>query len=168
MPHKRRKKVKNNRKHKMVKSAPSDLIVNKKAFHNYQVLEKFEAGIELVGTEVKSCRARNITIADSYVIIKGGELFLLNVNISQYSHGNQFNHEPARERKLLMHKREIRKLKVAVEAKGLTLVPLKFYIARGKIKVKLGLCRGKNVADKRDTLKQRAADMDARRAMKNI
>lgn len=151
----------------MVKAAPSDLVLNKKAFHNYQIIEQYEAGIELVGTEVKSCRSQNITMGDSYVKIVNGEMYLLNVNIAQYSHGNQFNHEPARERRLLMHKKEIVKLKAAVEAKGLTLVPLKFYMTRGKIKVKLGLCRGKNVADKRETLKKRAADMDARRAMKN-
>lgn len=152
----------------MVKASPSDLVVNKKAFHNYQILEQYEAGIQLVGTEVKSCRARNITMGDSYVKIDAGELYLLNVNISHYSHGNLNNHETGRERKLLMHRKEITKLKVAVEAKGLTLVPLKFYMTRGKIKVKLGLCRGKNVADKRETLKKRAADIDASRAMKNI
>ncbi len=151
----------------MVKLAGSDLVVNKKAYHNYTILEKMEAGIELFGTEVKSCRARSITMSDSYAQIINGEIFLRNVSISHYSHGNQFNHQVDRDRKLLLHKKEILKLKVSTEAKGLTVVPLKFYMTRGKVKVQLGICKGKNVADKRNTVKKRIADIDARRAMKN-
>ncbi|MGL4854265.1 MAG: SsrA-binding protein SmpB [Lentisphaeria bacterium] len=151
----------------MVKMGSADLALNKKAFHNYEIIEKYEAGIELKGTEVKSCRGKHIQMGDSYARFINFEIFLQNINIAPYSHGNLFNHEPLRERRLLMHKQEIRRLKVAVEAKGLTLIPLKFYLKNGKVKVQLGLCRGKNVADKRETLKERAANLESMRAMKN-
>lgn len=142
-----------------------DLAKNKKAFHQYQILDKLEAGLELKGTEVKSCREHSITMADSYVKIENGEAWLLNVNIAVYKHGNQFNHDPKRNRKLLLHKSEIRKLIQQIGEKGLTIVPLKFYLSRGKVKVQLGIAKGKTHADKRDTLRKRQDDMDARRAM---
>ncbi|HOG51399.1 MAG TPA: SsrA-binding protein SmpB [Lentisphaeria bacterium] len=139
---------------------------NKKARHDYIVLEKFEAGIALTGTEVKSCRAGGVSLVDAYASIHDGNLQLNGVHIAPYEQGNRNNHEPRRSRRLLMHKREIMRLKKSVEAKGLTVVPLSFYFNdKGKVKVELGLCRGKNVRDKRDDLKKREADRDMRRAL---
>ena len=147
------------------KSSPGLLVKNKKAFHEYAILESFEAGLELRGTEVKSCRGKNISIADSYVKFDNEEAWLLNVNISPYTHGNQFNHDPKRERRLLLHKREIRKLAQMVREKGLTVVPLDFHLTRGRVKVTIGVGKGKSHADKRETLKKRQDELDARRAM---
>ena len=141
------------------------LTENKKARHDYAVLEKFEAGIALQGTEVKSCRAKNISLADSYAKIIKDELWLVNSHIAPYEQGTCNNHVPRRERKLLMHRHEIRRLAQAIEAKGLTLVPLRFFLLRNKVKVEMGLCRGKNVGDKRDAIKRKIEDMEARRAM---
>lgn len=141
------------------------LAKNKKAFHDFAVLERYEAGISLTGTEVKSCRARNITMLDSYVRILDGEAVLLNVHIATYEQGNQFNHDPKRKRPLLLHKREILKLFQKIREKGLTLVPLKFYLKKGLIKVELGLCKGKTKGDKRDTLRERQDTKDVRRVM---
>lgn len=137
---------------------------NKKARHDYAVLEAFEAGIALTGTEVKSCRANGVSLVDSYAAVKNFELLVFGVHISPYEQGNRFNHEPRRTRKLLMHKREILRLKKSVEAKGLTLVPLSFYFTKGRVKVELGLCRGKNVHDKRDDMKKKMDEMDIKRA----
>jgi len=142
-----------------------DLVRNKKAFHDYHVLDKFEAGIVLQGTEVKSCRAHNIALSDAHVRPRDGELFLVGAHIAQYDKGNRNNHEPTRLRKLLMHRREIRKVTQAIDQKGLTLVPLRFYLAHGKIKVEIGLCRGKQLHDKRQTMRSKQHDMEARRAM---
>lgn len=142
-----------------------DLAKNKKAFHQYQILETLEAGIELKGTEVKSCRENSISMADSYVKIENGEAWLLNVNIAVYKYGNQFNHEPTRTRKLLLHKREILKLAQLISEKGNTIIPLKFYLNRGKIKVQLGVAKGKTHADKRETLKKRQDEIETRRAI---
>jgi SsrA-binding protein len=139
---------------------------NKKARHDYAILDSFEAGIELTGTEVKSCRAGGVSLVDSYATVIDGELKLIGTHIAPYEMGNRFNHEPRRQRRLLMHKREIGRLKKSVEQKGLTLVPLSFYFnSRGKVKVNLGLCRGKNVGDKRESLKARddQRDMDRMR-----
>jgi SsrA-binding protein len=141
------------------------LATNKKAFHDFTVLQRIEAGISLLGTEVKSCRACNITMQDSYVRILEGNAELLNVHIATYEQGNQFNHDPKRNRTLLLHKREILKLFQQIREKGLTLVPLKFYLNKGLIKVELGLCKGKTKGDKRDTLRERQDTKDARRAM---
>ena len=139
---------------------------NKKARHDYAVLETFEAGIALTGTEVKSCRAGAVALNDTYAAVQHGELMLLAAHISPYSMGNRFNHDPQRPRKLLMHKREILRLKKSIEAKGLTLVPLSLYFNdKGKVKVQLALCRGKNVHDKRDDLRQKEDNRDMRRAM---
>ena len=142
-----------------------NLAQNRKAHHQYHILEKIGAGIELKGTEVKSCRDNLITMTDSYVKIEAGEAWLLNVNIAEYKYGNQFNHEPSRKRKLLLHKREIVKLLQQINEKGNTIIPLKFYLTRGKVKVQLGVAKGKTHGDKRETLKKRQHDMDAKRAM---
>ena len=141
------------------------LATNKKAFHDFTVLGRYEAGISLTGTEVKSCRARNITMQDSYVRILNGEASLLNVHIATYEQGNQFNHDTKRNRALLLHKREILKLNQQIREKGLTLIPLKFYLNKGLIKVELGICKGKTKGDKRDTLRERQDVKDTRRAI---
>jgi len=148
------------------KATDGILANNKKAFHDYAVLDRIEAGIQLQGTEVKSCRAHSITMADSYVKIEKGEALLLNVHIATYEQGNQFNHDPKRQRRLLMHKREMLKLTQQIKEKGCTLVPLKFYLKKSLIKVELGICKGKTFGDKRDTLRQRQDDMDSRRAIR--
>jgi SsrA-binding protein len=139
---------------------------NKKAFHDYFILENLEAGIVLVGTEVKSIREARINLKDSYAMIKQGEAFLLNCHISPYSHGNRQNHEPTRTRKLLLHDKEIRKLIGKTQEKGLTLVPLRVYLRRGKIKVELGVARGKKLHDKRETERRKEMDQEARAAMR--
>ncbi len=141
------------------------LATNKKAFHDFTVLERYEAGISLTGTEVKSCRAHNITMQDSYVRILNGEASLLNVHIATYEQGNQFNHDTKRNRALLLHKREILKLNQQIREKGLTLIPLKFYLNKGLIKVELGICKGKTKGDKRDALRERQDVKDTRRAI---
>jgi SsrA-binding protein len=141
------------------------LATNKKAFHDFTVLERYEAGISLTGTEVKSCRARNITMQDSHVRIVDGKADLLSVHIATYEQGNQFNHDTKRKRPLLMHKREILKLFQQTREKGLTLVPLKFYLNKGLIKVEIGVCKGKTKGDKRDTLRERQDVKDTRRAI---
>lgn len=139
---------------------------NKKAYHDYSVLEKLEAGIVLLGTEVKSIREGRINLKDSYAMIKGGEAFLLNCHISPYSHGNRENHDPTRARKLLLHSKEIRKLIGKTQEKGLAVVPLRVYLVRGKIKVELGVARGKKEYDKRETERQKEVDRETRAALK--
>ena len=134
---------------------------NKKAYHEYFVEEKYEAGIALFGTEVKSIRAGAVNLKDSYCSFKNGELFVLGMHVSPYEKGNIFNREPLRERKLLMHRRELNKLFGVVAQKGLTLVPLSLYFSGKNVKVELGLCRGKKLYDKRDT----AAKTEATREM---
>ena len=141
------------------------LVQNRKARHLYHVLETFEAGIALEGTEVKSCRAGNISLAEAYARVTNDELWLTGAHIAPYEQGNRNNHESRRPRKLLMHGREIARLRQSVEAKGLTLVPLRMYLKGPRVKVELGLCRGKNVHDKRDSLKKKADDREARRQM---
>ena len=140
---------------------------NKKAYHDYFILEKLEAGIALQGTEVKSIREGRINLKDSFAIVKAGEIFLFNCHISPYSHGNRENHEPTRSRKLLLHRAEIRKLIGKSQEKGLTLVPLRVYLRRGRIKLELGVARGKKLYDKRETERRKDADREARMAMKN-
>ncbi len=142
------------------------LAQNKKAFHDYHVEERLEAGIVLGGTEVKSCRAHDVTLQDAYASVDGGELWLHNAHIAPYAQGNRMNHEPKRSRKLLVHRAEIARLVKATQAKGMTLVPLAFHLSKGRIKVELGLCKGKNVHDKRETLKKKAQDQEIRRAMR--
>jgi SsrA-binding protein len=136
------------------------LATNRKARHNYHILDTLEAGIVLAGTEVKSLRKREMSIEEAFAQESKGEMFLHNLHIRAYSHGNIHNHEPIRIRKLLLHKREIRKISAQLSQQGLTLVPLDIHLRRGKIKVQLGLAKGKNVSDKRETLKKKDADRD--------
>ena len=137
---------------------------NKKAFHDYFVDDKYEAGIALFGTEVKSIRCGAVNLKDCYCSLKNGELFVIGMHISPYEKGNIFNREPRRDRKLLMHKREIMKLGGLVTQKGYTLVPLSMYFSGKNVKVEIGLCRGKKLYDKRDSLaeKQATREMDRR------
>jgi SsrA-binding protein len=140
---------------------------NRQARFQYEVLESFETGIVLQGTEVKSIRQGNVNLRDGYADIKDGEVWLHNVHVSPHSTASQaFNHEPRRKRKLLMHRDEIRRLIGKVEQKGLTLVPLKMYLKSGRVKVSLGLCRGKKLHDKREDLKQKQAKREIERALK--
>ena len=143
----------------------STLAQNRKARHDYHVIETLEAGIALLGTEVKSCRAHSISLSDAYARVINGELWLVGAHIAQYEQGNRNNHPPRRNRKLLLHRREIARLSQAIEAKGLTLIPLRVYLARNRIKVELGLCRGKHVRDKREALKKKVHDREVRRAI---
>ena len=143
-----------------------NLTVNRRATHDYFVLERMEAGIELVGTEVKVIRNGEAGLTGSYAQVKNGQLFLNQVTIPPYAFGNRFNHDSLRTRRLLMHKREIRKLQAMSEQKGLSLIPLRLYLSpKGMVKVELGVCRGKAQEDKRETIKRREADIEARRAV---
>jgi SsrA-binding protein len=139
---------------------------NKRARHNYHILEVIEAGMVLLGTEVKSLRQGRANLKDSYARIKDGDLFLMQAYISPYSHAYYDNHEPERARKLLVHKREIKRLRGKTEEKGLTLVPLRIYFKDGKAKVELALARGKRTYDKRQTLKRKTEERDMERAIK--
>lgn len=139
---------------------------NRMARHRYFVLETFTAGLALVGTEVKSIKAGQVQLRDAFVRVRGGESFLLNCHVSPYTYGNVMNHEPTRTRKLLLKKAEIRRLIGRVEEKGLTLIPLKLFLKKGLIKVEVGLCRGKEERDKRDTIKKREADREMARALR--
>ena len=139
---------------------------NRKAFHDYFVLERFEAGIELAGTEVKSVRGGNVNLKDSFCTVKDGELFLRGMHISPYEHGNIFNKDPVRPRRLLMHKREILKLNARVMQDGVALIPLSLYFKDSRVKLELGLCKGKKLHDKRDSEADRQARRDIYRAMK--
>lgn len=130
-------------------------IVNRQANHNYYILDTYEAGIVLTGTEIKSIRNGKCNIKDSYAIIKNYEAFLLNAHISAYEQGNIFNHEETRTRKLLLHKKEILKLRDKVEFEGYTLIPLKIYFKNGMAKVSLGVCKGKKTYDKKESLKEK-------------
>ena len=140
---------------------------NRKARHDYFVEETYEAGIELFGTEVKSLREGKVNLKDSYCDIDGGELFALGVHISPYEQGNIFNKDPLRPKKLLMHKKEIMKLTGLISREGYTLVPLSLYFKGSRAKMALGLCKGKKLYDKRDTLAKRDADRTIEREMKN-
>ena len=136
---------------------------NRKARHDYTVLETIECGIVLSGTEVKSVRHGEVSLAGAYGAVLKGELWLLGADIAAYKFGNRFNHEPKSQRKLLVHAKEIRELQLKTEAKGLTLVPLKVYLKHGRIKVDLGVCRGKQLHDKRDALKKKDLRRDLER-----
>ncbi|HQI76586.1 MAG TPA: SsrA-binding protein SmpB [Candidatus Latescibacteria bacterium] len=139
---------------------------NRKAFHDYSILETTEAGIALVGTEVKSLRLGNVNLKDSYARVERGEVVLCGLHISPYDHGNRYNHDPERPRKLLLHRREIGRLKGRSEEKGLTLVPLSLYFKGGRVKVELGLAKGKQIHDKRETLRKRETEMDMEQAIR--
>jgi SsrA-binding protein len=140
---------------------------NKKALHDYFILEKMEAGIVLTGTEVKSIREGRVNLKDSYALVRNGETFLYNCHVSPYSHGNRENHDPLRPRKLLLHMKEIRRLIGKSQEKGLTLVPLRMYMKRGRVKIELGVARGKKLYDKRETEKRKEMDREARAAVKD-
>jgi len=142
------------------------IATNKKALHDYFIVQKFEAGIALQGTEVKSLRAGNANLKDSYVTLKGGEAFLLDAHISPYSHGNLENHEPERTRKLLLHRREIEKLHNQTAEKGLSVVPLRLYLKNGRVKVEIAVVRGKRQYDKRETERNRELDREVAQAVK--
>ncbi len=139
---------------------------NKKAYHDYFVTEKLEAGIELFGTEVKSIRQGKINLKDSWCFIKDGEIFVNGMHISPYEQGNIFNRNPLREKRLLMHKREIRRLFALVKQDGLAIVPLSVYFKNGRAKVEIGVCKGKKLYDKRETAAKRDAQRDIERGMR--
>lgn len=148
------------------KASTKTIAENRKARHDYFIIETYEAGMELFGTEVKSLRAGKVNLKDSYCDIDDGELFALGVHISPYEQGNIFNRDPDRPKKLLMHKAEIMKLTGHVSRDGYTLVPLSLYFKGSRVKMALGLCKGKKNYDKRDTIAKRDADRDIERAMK--
>jgi len=143
-----------------------EILRNKKARFEYEILDTYEAGIALKGTEVKSIRQKKVNIQESYAHIKNGEVFIVGMNISLYEMGSFFNHDPLRERKLLMHKYEIRKLIGKLNERGYTLVPLRMYIKNGKVKLELGLAKGKQIHDKRRTIQDRDMKRDMQREMK--
>ena len=151
-------------------AAPSDIqtvVRNRRARHEYEVLEKHEAGLVLTGTEVKSLRAGKANLQDAFARFERGELWLHNLHISPYEQGNRFNHDPLRPRKLLLHRRQLRKLVGQVEQQGLTLVPLEVYFRRGTAKITLALVRGKQLHDKRQDLKERDAQREMERAYRS-
>jgi SsrA-binding protein len=148
-----------------VASGERDAAQNRAASHNYFLLEKFEAGLMLRGTEVKSVRAGLVNLKDAYGLVKDEEAWLLNAHIGPYQHGNIFNHEPLRTRKLLLHREEIRKLIGKTQQKGLTLIPTRIYFRSGRAKCELALARGKQTWDKRETERRRTADKEAREAV---
>ena len=145
------------------KSVVGDLAVNRRAFHDYAVLEKIECGIELRGTEVKVVRHGEASLAGAYGAVLGGQLYVVAMSIPVYAFGNRFNHSPQSNRRLLVHRKQIEELRLKTEAKGLTLIPLRLYLKRGRIKLELGVCRGKALHDKRDSLKQKALKRDLER-----
>lgn len=143
-----------------------EILRNKKARFEYEILETYEAGIALKGTEVKSIRQKKVNIQEAYAYIKKGEVFIVGMNISLYEMGNFFNHDPLRERKLLLHKYEIKKLIGKLNERGYTLIPLRMYIKNGKVKLELGLARGKNIHDKRRTIQDRDMKRDMQREIR--
>lgn len=143
------------------------ITINRKARHEYTILQSMETGIVLLGTEIKSLREGRANLKDSYANIKEGEVFLYNAHISPYSHGNINNHDPVRARKLLLHKKEIKKLIGKVLEKGLTLVPLRLYFKNGNVKVELALAKGKKIFDKRRDIAKRDSDRDLRRQLRD-
>ena len=148
------------------KEGTKEISSNRKAFHDYFVLERFEAGIELFGTEVKSIRAGQVNLKDSYCTVRDGELFVRGMHISPYEKGNIFNRDPMRVRRLLMHKREIRKLGESAAQDGVALIPLSLYFKDSRVKVSVGICKGKKLYDKRDSDAEREAKREMDRARK--
>ena len=140
---------------------------NRKAYHDYFIEEKYECGIALFGTEVKSVRQGKVSLKESWVHVRNGEVWAEGMHISPYEQGNQFNRDPLRMKKLLLHKSEIRKLDAAVMKQGYTLIPLELYLKDGRVKLSLGLCRGKQLHDKRDALAKRDSDREIQRALRN-
>ena len=148
-------------------AAQTNVAENRKAYHDYHLLETFEAGVALLGTEVKAIREGRVNLRDSFAKVEDGEIFLYNVNISPYSHRGYAEHEPLRRRKLLLHRDEIRKLIGKTIERGMTLVPVRMYFKKGRVKVALGLAKGKKDYDKRETIKRREVDRETRAAVKN-
>ena len=148
------------------KNAPRTVATNKKAYHDYFVLEKFEAGIELFGTEIKSIRQGKLNLKDAWCSIDAGEIFVNGMHISPYDHGNIFNRDPMRVRRLLMHKKEILRLFGLVKTQGCTLIPLSVYFKKGKAKLEIGLCKGKKLYDKREDAARKSAQRDIERGMR--
>jgi len=144
-----------------------DLVSNRRATYNYEILETFEAGIALQGTEIKSLRDHGGSLQEAYVKIINNELWLVSCSIAPFKYGNVHNHEERRERKLLMHKREIEKMNVATQEKGLALIPLAFYLKNGRVKLKIAIAKGKKTFDKREAIKERDEKRDMQKAMKN-
>ena len=151
----------------MAKNREGDLVSNRKAFYDYEILETFEAGISLLGTEVKSLKDHGGNIQDAYILVSESGVILKNASISPFRFGSVHNHTEKRERLLLLHKNEIKQLKEVSEQKGLTLIPLALYLKKGFIKVKLGVAKGKKSYDKRDSVKDKEHKRDIDRAMKN-
>lgn len=141
---------------------------NRKAFHDYFLEDTYEAGIALTGTEIKSVRAARVNLRDGFVILRNREAWLVNVHISPYDFGNRENHEPRRERKLLLHRQELRKLQSRVSERGWTIVPLRMYLKDGRAKVEIALVRGKRLYDKKDAIAERDADRELRRVIKEF
>jgi SsrA-binding protein len=141
------------------------LAANRKARHDYEILERIEAGIELRGTEVKALRAGQASLVGGFARIQGGEVYVQNLNVPPYEYGNRFNHDPARPRRLLLRRSEIGRLRVHVEQKGHALIPLSAYLRSGLVKIDLGVCRGKRQVDRRETLRRKTADREAQRAI---
>ena len=146
-------------------SSVQKVATHRKAFHDYFVLDRIETGIELRGTEVKSLREGSVSLAGGYADVTDGQIFLHDVNIAPYGHGNRFNHDPTRPRRLLLHRREIHRLFGQVSQKGCTLIPLNLYFRRGHAKVEIGLCKGKHDVDKREDLRRKTADRETQRAV---
>jgi SsrA-binding protein len=144
------------------------IATNRKAYHDYFLEDTYEAGIALTGTEIKSVRAARVNLRDGFVILRNGEAWLVNVHISPYDFGNRENHEPRRERKLLLHRQELRKLQTKVSERGWTIVPLRMYLKDGRAKVEIALVRGKRLYDKKDTIAERDADRELRRVIKEL
>lgn len=142
------------------------LAANRAAFHNYHISDKYEAGVALTGTEVKSAMGGRVQLKDAYVSVREGEAWLFNAHISPYSHGNRENHDPLRTRKLLLHKREIEKLDEAAARQGMTLVPTQVYLKHGRIKIEVGVARGKKMYDKREAELRRTVDRETRAQLK--
>jgi SsrA-binding protein len=147
--------------------AQANIAENRKAFHDFHLLESFEAGVALLGTEVKAIREGRVNLRDSFARVDDGEVFLYNVNISPYSHRGYADHEPLRRRKLLLHREEIRKLIGKTVERGMTLVPTRMYFKNGRVKVSISLAKGKKDWDKRETIKRREADRETRAAIKS-
>jgi SsrA-binding protein len=148
------------------KTSERPIADNRKAFHDFHILETFEAGVVLLGTEVKAIREGNVNLRDSFARVEGGEVWIYNVHVSPYSHRGYADHEPTRRRKLLLHRREIRKLIGKTVERGMTLVPTRMYFHNGHVKVAIGLARGKKAHDKRETIKRREAERETRAAVK--
>ncbi|MBI4472662.1 MAG: SsrA-binding protein SmpB [Acidobacteria bacterium] len=142
-----------------------EIAVNRQAFHNYDIIEKFEAGLVLTGTEIKSAREGHVNLKDAYGLVQRGEVWLLNCHISPYSHGNYANHDPLRTRKLLLRRSEINRLIGRTTEKGLTLVPLRFYLKDGRLKCELALAKGRKIHDKREVARQKTIDKETRQAL---